>query len=1005
MFAPPTPADGSTLPVLRGEALTFIVKCSDTDQNDIISLDFSGPSDPDLTLELIPNMPEGNPAEGIFFLGVEPVLDPSDPKQPDFLQTKTVTFTCEDDHGSSTQHSVDVAILNPAKCNTLTDETERNECHRDVAVNIVNQALLPALGLGGFACLGDVLGKLGKIGSANDLNLADLNGFVNTFEDCAGKSLGIDLEAFKLEHPTILSLHALTNPSSQLPANMPVFKVFKGIAPRDGSGCNDPSVCFLIHEVKGSELDNYKTPWKIKYDFLEWVGKQPPGPLAYSVFTNGNFTEDNIGDEHGKRHYLARERVDQNVIPNKIMFPRNVHAWFLLPDKENTCPKGEEDKCPRWIDISQIWWVTYDVLNQLDLNHELFDRSGALITRLEDGILYKPPYDTLTLDSTFFLRQEIKNRLFPNYEVTANGIFANFINIDVNGDGLIEDARFKLNCVQRPNNPSCIPASGESISMNQPRKITFRWDLVGSADPNAPDLAIENLTVFPSSPEQGEPTRINFTIKNLGQTSAICQFTPTPPCPPNGNLELLLSGSPVPGAQPQSLDYTLEPFSLNNKQEDYSVDWDTSKPSVGTYQLEVRIPEAKPLERLFSNNEMAVTVDIKPPTRPDLIISDFDFTPKDPQGVIAGQNYMFRITVSNISPVAASNVKVLFGIDPLTCPTPPAMPNKIGEITINTLKGNDFKSVDFVWDTTNFAPDVYCATFVVDPSQSIPELNDDNNRLLGKGKDDIPIRVRAGSPLPCATLSTDKKIYNPGENVALNFANNCPDAIKLPNSDPWLVKDSGVFPKNIVFEKEPFLAQPINVSSHSTIGWGWGQIDQNLNQVRADQYKIELETTNASIYTTSFTILPAECAGKRFPNVIIGTGLSDVLIGTDIADLIVGLDGNDTIKGRAGGDCLIGGSGLDTLKGGGGSDVLIGGLDGDTVLGNGGNDIMIIDSCDFSRDGGIDEMRGGKGTNDKLVLGIGLNQTHVNGSVPAFEVLDPCDGIYFIRSTEKIVDT
>ena len=825
-------------------------------------------------------------------------------------------------------------------------------------------------------CILDAGQPLNEMKDAGQFDSAKLTDFLGVLLGCSPFQ---GLQVFVPDHPTILTLYAITNPPTiPLPSGETVFTIKKG-HPLIPNCQLDPNPIAI---VKGSDLDGFLKPHVMEYTFLEWLGP----PCSYSLFAHGPFIEQ-VGPDNGFRHYVAHTDVNNAVIFNYVIFPRNVHTWFGVIDTENTCPQGMEQSCPRFIDISQIIWVTYDVLNELSVSHEFYNRFAIKIGEHKFPLMYMSPYKTLPLDLTIL--DEFRTQRDTTVSQSTKEIFTIFDP----GTG-IGKVKFKLNCVQLVNNPICIPASDlfnfppiTSVSMVVPHRMTFKWDFVGSGEAQAPDLSIENLRVEPASPEQGEPAKIKFTIKNLGEISACCEDA-------SGLLKvalpLLLDGISVPGVPiPPDLEYpSLGPQDML----DYTVDWDTSKPNIGTHELKLIIPEARPLERLLSNNEMVVTVDINPPTRPDLIISKFDFAPKDP---LSGDKVTFRLKIQNISPISAANIDVSMKVEQCTGGNP-----RTASGNIASIPGNGFRNIDLIWDTASLPDGQYCAAFEVDPLNSIPELREDNNEAFTD--QELPIILRSGSSLPCAKLATNKQFYNFGENVELSFVNNCSVAIELLNSDPWLVKDSGA---NIVFTKEPIFNQPISINPGELIGWGWGQVDDNINQVRPDQYKIELETVNAGIYTTKFTILPAQCGGKSFSRVIIGTGLDDVLLGTGGADLIVGLDGDDIIKGRAAGDCIMGGPGMDMLTGAGGNDILIGGLDSDTVFGNKGNDIMIIDSGDFSLGTGIVEiLNGGGWGGDKLHLGVGLNLSNVIGSSPNFEVIDPLDGVYSVSRTENIVD-
>nr|QNO53014.1 hypothetical protein PNHJDAII_00018 [Methanosarcinales archaeon ANME-1 ERB6] len=105
--------------------------------------------------------------------------------------------------------------------------------------------------------------------------------------------------------------------------------------------------------------------------------------------------------------------------------------------------------------------------------------------------------------------------------------------------------------------------------------------------------------------------------------------------------------------------------------------------------------------------------------------------------------------------------------------------------------------------------------------------------------------------LACAELKMDKDVYIEGEMVTFTFSNNCSEAITLPNSDPWVIKDNK---GNIVYEPIP---RPVitPVPPGSSKSWVWDQKDNAGKQVPAGTYIVELKT-DAGTYTTIFKIIP-----------------------------------------------------------------------------------------------------------------------------------------------------
>lgn len=121
----------------------------------------------------------------------------------------------------------------------------------------------------------------------------------------------------------------------------------------------------------------------------------------------------------------------------------------------------------------------------------------------------------------------------------------------------------------------------------------------------------------------------------------------------------------------------------------------------------------------------------------------------------------------------------------------------------------------------------------------------------------------------------------------------------------------------------------------------------------------------------AFLLIPFECQGMTFDNVIIGTNGANTLNGTAGRDLIVGKGGNDKINGLGGNDCLAGNSGADTINGSSGNDRMLGGDQADVMNGDSGDDRLYGGNQN-------DVMSGGSG-NDILDGQAGANN-NLNGN-------------------------
>jgi len=101
----------------------------------------------------------------------------------------------------------------------------------------------------------------------------------------------------------------------------------------------------------------------------------------------------------------------------------------------------------------------------------------------------------------------------------------------------------------------------------------------------------------------------------------------------------------------------------------------------------------------------------------------------------------------------------------------------------------------------------------------------------------------------CASLKTDKPIYQLGETVNIIFSNNCAETILLFDFD-FVILDSS---NNAIFSPGP-LPNVISVQPGTSRSWVWNQQDNAGQQAKAGIYTIELHTLNAGWYSTSFEI-------------------------------------------------------------------------------------------------------------------------------------------------------
>ena len=114
--------------------------------------------------------------------------------------------------------------------------------------------------------------------------------------------------------------------------------------------------------------------------------------------------------------------------------------------------------------------------------------------------------------------------------------------------------------------------------------------------------------------------------------------------------------------------------------------------------------------------------------------------------------------------------------------------------------------------------------------------------------------------------------------------------------------------------------------------------------------------------------IPAYAVGGAGNDTILGGDEPDNFVGGGGKDVLDSGGGNDRLDGSAGNDKLLGGAGDDRLIGNDGNDVLIGGDGRDQFFGGAGDDVL------YSRDGFIDVLNGGDGTDSAQLDAIDLKE-------------------------------
>lgn len=383
-----------------------------------------------------------------------------------------------------------------------------------------------------------------------------------------------------------------------------------------------------------------------------------------------------------------------------------------------------------------------------------------------------------------------------------------------------------------------------TLDMTRPHELVFVWTRLTA------DLVIDEITVEPTPLQQGQEFNLSVKVRNIGEISAL-QSDRRSPISGETKVHVTAIGTTATGEatikgglcdQPPR-DCSLQPGESRTI-EVYgpATGWIAPRDS-SSLSLQATIdPDDFIEEGIYgeANNTTILTIPLQTPTLPDPAFKD----PKADVGYTQISNTVLRLwaDVSNLSPVAASNVKVDFSTD---APEPVGA-RVIGEVTIPSLPGNSVRRATVDWDVCKVPAGGYMVGVSIDPNNSIQELNERNNNT------GLAVTVPASANK--AKLVTDKSAYQPRETVTIYFFNSCSQAISLRNSAPWVIKDSQ---SRLVFS--PAALQVITeVRPGETKSWQWDQKDNNRQPVPAGTYTVELETMDAGTYTASFEIKALE---------------------------------------------------------------------------------------------------------------------------------------------------
>ena len=103
----------------------------------------------------------------------------------------------------------------------------------------------------------------------------------------------------------------------------------------------------------------------------------------------------------------------------------------------------------------------------------------------------------------------------------------------------------------------------------------------------------------------------------------------------------------------------------------------------------------------------------------------------------------------------------------------------------------------------------------------------------------------------CVVLRTPKDYFKVNEPVKFRLINNCDGDLLLPNSAPWIIKNSR---GEIIFS--PISLQVITRIKPGTFReWSWNQKDNHGRNVEPGIYYIEIKTLNRGTFKLSIRIV------------------------------------------------------------------------------------------------------------------------------------------------------
>jgi subtilase family serine protease len=200
------------------------------------------------------------------------------------------------------------------------------------------------------------------------------------------------------------------------------------------------------------------------------------------------------------------------------------------------------------------------------------------------------------------------------------------------------------------------------------------------------------------------------------------------------------------------------------------VELDTGQLAPGTYELRVIVDSENTLPELREdNNQLVARFGVG---LPDLRVLQVNFDPV--RQVPVGQPLQIFAKVGNEGEgPALEPFAVEFALRRVDAPFPTSF-QPVGQVTISELAAGAQSTASIELDTTQLSPGVYELQVVVDPENTIPELDEGNNQLTARfaiGLPDLVIRGVAFDPAPSVVVGIPLKLLadvrNEGQGPAL----------------------------------------------------------------------------------------------------------------------------------------------------------------------------------------------------------------------------------------------